>query len=196
MFVETAVNVIKSFDVFDLVFKTLLKRTAEKAQDEKETFTAKLEAATGEDIFKYILLIQVSALDGYVAQTRLQAQHSFRLCRLVALVGFVLLISGIVFGFYTSVSKADRPMLDAAYLSSAAGLISEFIASVFFYLYNRTLQQINRFHDRLIAMQQTSMSFLATGLVQDALKRDEAKLRLADALLTKITIGASELAAT
>ena len=51
---------------------------AKKAQEDKQSYTDKLEGAEGDDIFKYILLINVSALEGYVAQTRIQAEHSRR----------------------------------------------------------------------------------------------------------------------
>jgi predicted HTH transcriptional regulator len=56
---------------------------------------------------------------------------------------------------------------------------------VFFYLYNKSLQQINRFHDRLVAMQQTSMSFLASSLVVDENKRDDAKIELSKSVMTQ-----------
>ena len=69
--------------------------------------------------------------------------------------------------------------MEVAYLTAIAGVLTEFISGVFFYLYNRTLQQINRFHDKLVAMQQTSMAYLATGLVSDRKTGDEARLDLA-----------------
>jgi hypothetical protein len=56
----------------------LLLKNAKKASENKQNYTEKLEKASGEDVFKYILLINVSALEGYVLQTRLQAEQSFR----------------------------------------------------------------------------------------------------------------------
>lgn len=151
--------------------------TAAKAQADKKSYAEKLEGATGDDVFKYILLINVSALEGYVAQTRVQAEQSFRLARIIASMGFAILAVGIALAIYLSV--LDRPTLDAAYLTAIAGVITEFISGVFFYLYNRTLQQINLFHDKLVGMQQTSMAYLATGLVSDRKTGDEARLALA-----------------
>lgn len=119
----------------------------------------------------------MAALEGYVAQTHIQAEQSFRLTKIVAAIGFAMLGVGIVLAIY--LSALDRPTLDAAYLAAIAGVLTEFISGVFFYLYNRTLQQINLFHDRLIAMQQTSMAYLATGLVSDRKTGDEARLDLA-----------------
>jgi hypothetical protein len=72
-----------------------------------------------------------------------------------------------------------------AYVAAGAGVVTEFISSVFFYMYNKTLQQINRFHDRLVASQQVAMSFLAASLVSDQSKKDETKVELSRALLSQ-----------
>jgi hypothetical protein len=47
------------------------------AQAERKSYTEKLEDATGDDVFRYLLLINTSALVGYIAQTRLQAEQGF-----------------------------------------------------------------------------------------------------------------------
>src|SRR5678816_522164 len=62
-------------------------KTVEKSRAEKTAYIEKLETAVGDDIFKYILLINVSALEGYVAQTRIQAEQSFSLARMMAWIG-------------------------------------------------------------------------------------------------------------
>jgi hypothetical protein len=160
----------------------VLTDALKKAKEDKKTYTDKLESAEGDEIFKYILLINVSALEGYVAQTRIQAEQSFALSKFVALVGFVLLGVGIGLGVFLRLFSSGTN-LDAAYLSAVAGTLIEFISGVFFYLYNRTLQQINLFHDKLVEMEKTSMAFLATSLVADAAKRDESKANLAQALV-------------
>ena len=78
---------------------SMFEHSAEKAGRDKETYIGKLEQATGDDVFKYILLINVSALEGYVAQTRIQAEQSFRLSRIVAVLGFIILATGIAFRY-------------------------------------------------------------------------------------------------
>jgi hypothetical protein len=156
----------------------LLTKKVEVSTEEKKTYSDKLENATGDDIFKYILLINISALDGYVAQTRIQAQQSFQLSKIVAIIGFIIL--SIAIGLSIFLTMSGNANLNAAYLSSVAGIVTEFIAGVFFYLYNKTLQQINLFHDKLVMMQQTSMSYIATGLVSDQAKKDQAKIDLSN----------------
>ena len=160
----------------------LFKKTSDQASEAKQNYAEKLETASGDDMFKYVLLINVAALEGYVAQTRIQAAQSFRLCTAVGLMCFLLIAAGVGGGFYLSAS--GRATLSMAYVASGAGVLTEFISGIFFYLYSRTLQQINRFHDRLVATQQISMSFLASSLVVDANKRDEAKIALSKGMLS------------
>lgn len=158
------------------------KKTTERATEQRENYAAKLESATGDGVFKYVLLMNVSALEGYVAQTRIQAAQSFRLSQIVAVVGFLLIATGVAAGIYLSVTR--QRVLDMAYIASGAGILTEFVSGVFFYLYNRTLHQINRFHDKLVAMEQTSMSLLASSQIKDESKRDDATLTLARELLS------------
>jgi hypothetical protein len=49
-----------------------LQRDVDEAREEKNTHLEKLEAAAPGEISKYILLINLSQLEGYVAQTRIQ----------------------------------------------------------------------------------------------------------------------------
>jgi hypothetical protein len=135
----------------------------DKAQSDKINFTEKLEAAKGDDIFKYILLMNTSALEEYITQTRLQAEQSFQLTKIVATAGFGLLVVGITLGIYSAF--LDRQGLDAAYLTFMAGIIIEFMSGVYFYLYNKTLQQLNLFHDKMISLELVSMSFISNSLL-------------------------------
>lgn len=164
-----------------------IKVTREQAQEDKRTYTEKLESAEGAEVFKYLLLIHTAALDGYVAQTRLQAEQSFRLARYIAVMGFALLVVGVAVGIYSGL--VEKGGLPAAYIASVSGAVTEFISGVFFYLYNQTLQQLNRFHDRLVSSQHIAVSFLANDLVSDAQLRDKQKGELAGSLLLRTAEG-------
>lgn len=154
-----------------------------KSEKNKKTYKEKLETATGDDIFKYLLLIDTSALEGYIAQTRLQAQESFDISKKIAIAGFVLIGFGILLGIISNF--IGNNLLDVGYLTSIAGILTEFISGVFFYLYNKTLQQINRFHDKLTASKECSMSLLASSSITDTGKRDDAKAELCKLLLSE-----------
>jgi hypothetical protein len=161
-----------------------LTNEADEARRERKSYVEKLEEADRDNVFKYVLLINVAALEQYVAQTRIQAHQSFQLSKAVAAAGFLLLGIGIGLGVYFRTAESGN--LDAAYLSASAGALTEFISGVFFYLYNRTLHQLNRFHDRLIATQQIAMSFLASDLVTDEEARNQSRLALAKDLMAKV----------
>ena len=136
------------------VIKSLIS-SAKQSYEDKKSYEEKLEKAQGKDIYKYVLLINISALEGYVAQARLQAQQSFNLSRLVAIAGFLIVAIAIGLSVYFTVT--GNQSLNAAYLAGIAGILTEFIAGVFFFLYSKTLSQINIFHDKLVDMQKTAL---------------------------------------
>lgn len=155
--------------------------TAKQSRKEEKDYAEGLEKAKGDDIFKYLLLINVSALKGYVAQTRLQASQSFRLSQVISVIGFGMLIFAVALGIYTHLFTHFS--LDAAYLAALAGILTEFISGVFFYIYNKTLQQINLFHDKLVSSQRDAVGFLACITVTDETMRNEGKIALAKLLV-------------
>lgn len=138
--------------------------SAKKSYDDKKSYEEKLENANGNDVYKYVLLINVSALEGYVAQARLQAQQSFDLSKVVAVIGFTIISIAIVLSVYLTIN--GNTSLNAAYLTGVAGVLTEFTSGVFFFLYSKTLGQINLFHDKLVDMQKTALSYLASSRPQ------------------------------
>jgi hypothetical protein len=140
-----------------------LQKSLLKSKEEKTSYEKKLETAQGVDIYKYILLINNSALEVYIAQARLQAQQSFDLSRAIAIAGFIIVAVAICLSIYlTAFLKTN---LNAAYLTGIAGVLTEFIAVIFFLLYSKTLDQVNRFHDKLVDMQKTSLDHIANSKI-------------------------------
>ena len=45
-----------------------------------------------------------------------------------------------------------------AYVTTASGVITEFIASVFFYLYNKTVSSMSDYHNKLVLSQNVSIA--------------------------------------
>lgn len=154
------VNMIKSYE-----------ESAKKSYDAKLTYIEKLERASGTDVYKYVLLINVAALEGYVAQARLQAQHSFNLSRIIAITGFVIIAVAIIISVILTATGHDN--LNAAYLSGIAGILTEFISGVFFYLYSKTLTQINLFHDKLVDMQKTALNHITNAKIGEGVLSPE-----------------------
>ena len=146
--------------MIDLIIPTLkiidsLTSSAKRSYDDKRTYEEKLEKATGVDVYKYVLLINVSALEGYVAQARLQAQQSFNLSKFISIAGFIIVAVAIGLSVYLTIIGNQN--LNAAYLAGIAGVLTEFISGVFFFLYSKTLSQINLFHDKIVDMQKTAL---------------------------------------
>jgi len=76
-----------------------------------------------------------------------------------------------------------RGQLQPAYLTAAAGTITEFIAAVFFYLYNRTILKMSEYHRKLVLTQNISIALkIAEGLPEaDRVRvQEQLILRLSD----------------
>ena len=69
-------------------------------------------------------------------------------------VGFLLVMTVLAIGFTDRANAAT-----IAYLSSGAGILTEIISGIFFYLYNRTVRQMKTYHDSLLAAQNILLSF-------------------------------------
>jgi hypothetical protein len=154
----------KEISPLDLLLPTLniagaLVSVVTKSYQDKKTYEEKLENATGTDVYKYVLLINVAALGGYVLLARLQAQQSFNLSKRVAVAGFGIIAIAICLSVFLTISGNQN--LNAAYLTGIAGVLTEFTSGVFFFLYSKTLTQINLFHDKLVDMQKTALSHLS-----------------------------------
>lgn len=84
------------------------------------------------DVFENSLKLSYKYLDQYYYQTREQAQKGFIVTVCVAIFGAILIFSGVIAMFIGKV--------EPSYLTCASGIITEFIAAIFFYLYNKTVQ--------------------------------------------------------
>ena len=163
-------------------FQQRLTRQSDEASEKTSDYAQKLEAATGADLFKYFLLINVAAIEKYTTQTRIQAELSFRLSKRVAIWAFILIAGGVVLAIYSAfINKSGA--LTPALVATLAGVFTQLISGVFFYLYNRTLQQFNLFGDKISAAQRLAMSLLVNGSISDAAKRDDSSAGLATELL-------------
>jgi Cyanobacterial TRADD-N associated 2-Transmembrane domain len=130
-------------------------QSAETAKEDKRTYQEKLETAGADDVFKYVFLISSSAVEQYVSQSRIQAEKSFELSRRILVAGFVVLLGGIGLGVLTELTDNS---LSVAYLAGIGGVLTEFVAGTVFWLYNRTLQQINAFYQGMMKQQQEALA--------------------------------------
>jgi hypothetical protein len=104
--------------------------------------------------FESLVKINVENLAAYYTLVKVHTNKSFTVSIAVGVVGIALIMSGLVMGFLTN--QNTRAI---AYLSAGSGVVMEFISGVFFYLYNRTVQQLRGYHDSLLSVQNVLLSF-------------------------------------
>jgi hypothetical protein len=108
--------------------------------------------------FDRLVRINVENLAAYYALVKEHTEKSFLTASAVGVIGFLLVITGLIVGF---VAKAD--VRAVSYIASASGIIVEFIAGVFFYLYNRTVREMKGYHTSLLTVQNILLAFKLVG---------------------------------
>jgi membrane associated rhomboid family serine protease len=134
-----------------------------------------LQETLDEDFFTKLVKINFKYIDKYYSQTEAQANKSFTLSAVVAIVALGIIIAGIVMMYLGKTQPA--------YVSAASGVMGEFIAAVFFYLYNRTIIKMSEYHQKLVITQNISLALkIAEGLPENERVRAQVELiqRLTD----------------
>jgi hypothetical protein len=117
----------------------LAKEGAEELQEQIE-----------ENFFTKLVQINFKYIDQYYLQTQEQANKSFRLTMFACITGLLIVTVGIVMMF--------QGKTDPAYVTTATGLLTEFIAAIFFYLYNKTIVKMSEYHQKLVITQNISLA--------------------------------------
>lgn len=137
-----------------------------------------------ENYFSALTLINRDNLETYYRLVRTQTDRSFRTSLLAGVAGFVLICVGLVFGV-TAVRDREFSTAVLAAVTSGAGIITEFIAAIFFYLYNKTVRQMKDYHDTLIDAQNV---FLSLRVIEDLKeKRPDDRVRLLEIIINYLT---------
>lgn len=103
-----------------------------------------------DDICKNLIKISYKYLDEYYLQTRQQAQKGFVITVSVSILGAMIVAIGIGAMFLGKTTPA--------YVTTASGVITEFIAAIFFYLYNKTISSMSNYHNKLVLSQNVSIA--------------------------------------
>ena len=119
-----------------------------------------------EDVFENSIKMSYKYLDQYYLQTREQAHRGFLVTVCVAIFGALLIGVGIVAMFLG--------LAQPSIITCAAGIITEFIAAVFFYLYNRTISSMSKYHNKLVLSQNIS---IALKIADSLPEEDNAKAK-------------------
>ena len=130
-----------------------------------------------EDIYETSIQMSYKYLDQYYLQTREQAQKGFMVTITVAIVGGIIIAVGIISMF---LGKGNP-----AYVTTASGVIIEFISAIFFYLYNKTIRSMGDYHTKLVLSQNVSVALkLSDSLSTEA--QDDVKATIIKELVRDI----------
>lgn len=132
------------------------------------------------DYINKLIELNVTRLEDYYDEVKRHSFLSFSFSISVGVVGFMLIITGILLGYFGHGEK-----MNIAYLSGLSGIITEFISGVFFYLYNRTVKQLKTYHNDLIDLQNTLLSFKLVEQIEDEQKKVSLVGNLIDYLIGK-----------
>lgn len=147
----------------------------ELLQYDSETLQINIE----ENFFTKLVQINFKYIDQYYLQTQEQADKSFRLASSASVEGLAILMLGIVMMLFNKT--------EPAYVTTAAGVISEFIAAIFFYLYNKTILEMSQYHQKLVITQNISLALKITDEMNDENKAQSLQL-LVDRLTTDVKL--------
>lgn len=148
-----------------------------KIKKEREIINHKIEdEETKSSQSKTVDLIRLNLnqLTEYYSINKNQAKSSYYLSILFVSVGFAALIACILIALYSKDSK-----MTIAIISGVSGILLQFLGGANFFLYNKSLEQVNRFYDQLVKMQDT---MLAVDIIQQV---DERKNKL---LMTEVLV--------
>ena len=105
--------------------------------------------------FKELVGLNIKNLSAYYDLIKDHTQKSFLVSIVSGIFGFGL----IMFGLYIGIEDTSNLKNNLAYLSAASGIIIEFIAGIFFYLYNKTVRELKEYHNSLLDVQNILLSF-------------------------------------
>lgn len=112
--------------------------------------SAYIQKEVQENIYENSIKMSYKYLDQYYAQTKDQAQKGFFITVCVSVFGAILIGIGIVSMFMDNANPS--------YVTCASGVITEFIASIFFYMYNKTVSSMSKYHNKLVLSHNISIA--------------------------------------
>ncbi len=141
----TLVNVLSKY-------KGPLEIQLDRLHTERHEITSKIEEDNDRKIFNTIQL-SLNQLTEYYSINKAQARSSFGLSIFAIILGLITIISGI-WMFYLK----SNPNISLTMLTGVAGLLLEFIGGAYFFMYKKSLEQVNFFFGQLIKIQDTMLS--------------------------------------
>ncbi|MGH0950692.1 TRADD-N-associated membrane domain-containing protein [Bacillus mycoides] len=152
-------------------FRNQLDIELEKLSVERAELKAKVVQSESEEIkdknnvFNTIQL-NLNQTTEYYTINKSQAKQSFRASIFAIVIGLITLVVGIWFMF----SKENITM---ATISAISSVLLEAIGGMYFYVYKKSLEQLNFFYDKLEKTQDTMVAIELTNNISDDAKKME-----------------------
>lgn len=142
-----------------------LKKAEKKEIDEEVSKVRTIVANQKDDVLK-LMMNNVSELNVYYVINRLHARRSFAAALTACILGFLLFALGLILYYFR---QGDNIPL----FTTVGGAIVEVVAGLFFWLYNKCIQQLRIYHS---ALQKTERFLTGIHLVDKVSeeKKDEA----------------------
>jgi hypothetical protein len=129
--------------------------------------------------FEQLVEINVVNLSAYYTLVKRQTDRSYTASLTVAILSFVLVAAGLIAGSLGTSSSAPT----VSFVSVGAGILGEFVASVFFYLYSKTVRQLKDYHESLVRFQNVLLALKMTSDIQTDETRADLTVVVVKALL-------------
>lgn len=166
-FAPIKIKSVRSFD-FDFI---------ESIRQERKEIEQRISENPRQDISSTIQL-SLNQLTEYYAINKSQARSSFGWSIFAMIVGLVTLIGGIWL-FYLR----DTPNLQLTAITGVASILAEFIGAAYFFLYNKTLNQLNLFYAQLVRLQDTMLSIKLMEDIKESSKQTGMREKLITTLI-------------
>jgi hypothetical protein len=161
--------------------KTILARRRVDEQLPEEELRPQIlgEPAPSIDYFDKLVKINVENLSAYYELVKIQTDKSFKASLWVAYFGALLIIVGLGLGFMRT-DATDK----ITYIATGAGILTEFISGVFFWLFTKTVRQLRGYHDSLLAVQNILLSFKLVSETRDPKEKSQMVGMMCEFLLS------------
>lgn len=147
-------------------------------KNERVAITQKIETEKELDIFHTIQL-SLNQLNEYYTINKNQAKSSFRFSVFAIVIGLITILTGIWLQ-YLDVAK-----IEITYVTATSGLILEFIGGAYFFMYKKSLEQVNFFFGQLIKIQDTMLSINLANNIESVDVKTEMNEKIISSLLQR-----------
>jgi len=151
----------------------------EKLNLERAEIIHKIEGKKELEIFDTIQL-SLNQLNEYYTINKAQAKSSFRFSIFIIVFGLATIVIGIWIFYLNAI-----PNINLTALTGISGILLEFIGGAYFFMYKRSLEQVNFFFAQLIKIQDTMLSINLAKNIGSKEKETEMTEKIITSLLER-----------